>query len=127
MNKIAEFAVSRADAITTCMSDGRQFMQHFVKVLHDGIDGDNFKHHCHEMQNWFDVAKGIKLKGSKKPLSLEQWMDWFFTAGGNIEDEINEQYTDLYEKLIFQLMSNKNGKIEDIMKQILNSKQYNSV
>lgn len=122
MSKIAEFAVSRADAITTCMNNGRQFMQHFVKVLHDGIDGNNFKHHCHEMQNWFDVAKGIKLKGSKKPLSLEQWMDWFFTAGGNIEDEIDEQYTDLYEKLIFQLMSNKNDKIEDIMKQILNNK-----
>lgn len=120
MIKLAEFAVSRADAITICMSNGRQFMQHFVKVLQDGINGDDFKHHCHEMQTWFDVVKGIKLKGSKKPLSLEQWMDWFFTAGGNIEDEVDVQYIDLYEKLIFQLMSDKNNKIEDIMRQILN-------
>lgn len=120
MYKISEFAVSRADAITTCMSNGRQFMQHFVKVIHDGTNGDRFKHYCHEMQTWFDVAKGIKLKGSKKPLSFEQWMDWFFTAGGNIEDEIDEQYINLYEKLIFQLMSDKNSKIEDIIRKLLN-------
>ena len=47
-------------------------------------------------------------------------MDWFFTAGGNIEDEIDEQYTNLYEKLIFQLMSDKNSKVEDIIRKLLN-------
>lgn len=125
MVKISEFAMSRSDAITVCIGNGKQFMQHFVKVMSDGVNGDNFKHHCHEMQNWFDIINNIKLKGNKKGLSLDQWMDWFFTAGGNIEDIIDYKYITYYEQLILTLMKDKNSKIEIIMKDILNNKENN--
>lgn len=120
MYKINEMALSRSDAISLCLDLGKEFSEHFVKVTTEGTNSENFNHHCSEMQAWFDKIRKIKLKPKSKTLNIEQYVDWFFTAGQNIEDVVGEDNVELYEKLIEGLLNNKNNKIINIMKNILN-------
>lgn len=133
MYKINEMALSRSDAIDLCLNLGKEFAEHFVKVVTEGVNSENFNHHCSEMQAWFDKVRKIKLKPKGKTLNIEQYIDWFFTVGQNTEDVVGENNVDLYEKLIAKLLNllnlydknninsnNTNINITNIMKEILN-------
>ena len=119
-NALYEMSLSRNDAIDRCVSLGDQFAKHFNKVMQEGTDSSDFKHHCHEMQVWYDAAKKITLKPKGKYLTLEYWIDWFFTAGRTVDDLIYPDYTDEYEQLIRSLVLGTSDKIEDIVRSIRN-------
>ena len=121
INGIAyEMTYDRPDAIDRCSSLGKRFVEHFTKVCKEGINSPDFKHHCQEMQSWWDDVKGIKLKDSKKPISISALNDWFFTLGRDPEDFIPEEYIDFYTKLYLSLLSDReNAKVVDLLSGIL--------
>lgn len=118
---ITEMSLSRVDTIDRCMSLGKQFAEHFNVICKESTKSLNFKHHCHDMQVWFDTVLSIRIKPKGKHLTVEQLVDWFFTSGQNIEDIIDEDYQDIYDVLIRKLVSNDQCKIIDIMSDILNT------
>ena len=54
-----EIAMSRRDAIDKCSDLGYQFVKHFKKVIQEGIESEDFHHHCKEMQSWYEQVKDI--------------------------------------------------------------------
>lgn len=113
--RLNEMSFEKNQAIDTSVELGEQFAKHFVKIMEEGFKNPNFKHHCHEMQVWFDKVKKITIKPKTKHLTIEQWIDWFFTAGQSIELLIPESYQDEYEILIKELIIDKDKKIIDII------------
>lgn len=113
--QLNEMAFERNQAIDIIVELGHQFANHFVKVMQEGFKSPNLKHHCHEMQVWFDKVKRITIKPKTKHLTIEQWIDWFFTAGQSIEIIIPEEYQEQYETLLKELIFNKEIKIIDII------------
>lgn len=113
-----EMSMDRSDAIDRCLSLGEKFAEHFNKVMEEGQDSPDFKHHCHEMQVWFDTTKKITLKPKGKYLTIEYWIDWFFTAGQTVEKLIDSKYEDEYEVLIRELIFDKNKRVEEIVKSL---------
>lgn len=78
MIKISEMAYSRPDAISRCANLGKQFINHFNKIMASGgINDPDFLHHCVEMYHWLNDVRKIVLKHSSKCLNTEQLMDWF--------------------------------------------------
>lgn len=123
IRKIAtEQAQRRADAIITCMDLGDLFIQHFHKIFKEGKDSESFSHHCQEMQAWLDKCRKIKLQSTKKYVTPENLVDWFFTAGGLIDEDngftsIDEITT--YNDLITKLSIDRNSKVFNIAKDVL--------
>lgn len=123
IRKIAtEQAQRRADAIITCMDLGDLFIQHFHEIFKEGKDSESFSHHCQEMQAWLDKCRKIKLQSTKKYVTPENLVDWFFTAGGLIDEDngftsIDEITT--YNDLITKLSIDRNSKVFNIAKDVL--------
>lgn len=123
IRKIAtEQAQRRADAIIMCMDLGDLFIQHFHKIFKEGKDSESFSHHCQEMQAWLDKCRKIKLQSTKKYVTPENLVDWFFTAGGLIDEDngftsIDEITT--YNDLITKLSIDRNSKVFNIAKDVL--------
>lgn len=115
---LVEMALSRGEAIDICMSLGKQFANHFNKVCDEGKNCSNFKHHCQEMQSWFNKVKSIKLRHTKRLIQPTNLYDWFFTCGAELEDVVNLCYIDDYEYLVNQLLCT-NNKVFDVLKEIL--------
>lgn len=115
---LVEMALSRGEAIDICMSLGKQFANHFNKVCDEGKNSSNFKHHCQEMQSWFNKVKSIKLRHTKRLIQPTNLYDWFFTCGAELEDVVNLCYIDDYEYLVNQLLCT-NNKVFDVLKEIL--------
>lgn len=117
-----EMATDRVNAIERCYSLGKQFIAHFHKVYAEGVDSPDFPHHCIEMNGWLKQVRDIKLKATKKPLTDENIIDWFFTATGLV-DEDNGFHTDdeiaKYERLIELLCSRHEMIIEEAVKDVL--------
>lgn len=113
-------SMDRSDAIDKCLSLGEKFTEHFNEIMKEGVQSSNFKHHCHEMQVWFDTVKKITLKPKGKYLTIEYLVDWFFTAGQTVEKLIDDEYEDEYETLIRSLLIDKDRKIEDIIRNLKN-------
>lgn len=105
--KINEMAYNRKDVIDKCSSYGRQFIEHFKKVCEEGRTADSFKHHCHEMQTWYDTVSNYRFKETKKKISASLLIDWFFENGSYVEDIIPEDFQDIYEQLILDLLTGK--------------------
>lgn len=102
-NPAYEFATDRMDVIGRCQSLGKQFAEHFHKIYtqHKAY----FKHHCIEMQSWYDSVKVFRFKSNKKRISKTQLYDWFFTACQIVEDlfeDVSEQKT--YEAFVQELL-----------------------
>ena len=112
--RLDEMSFEKNQAVDIAVELGEQFAKHFVKVMKEGYSPD-FKHHCHQMQVWFDKVKNITIKPKTKHLTIEQWIDWFFTAGQSIELLIPESYQDEYEILIKELIIDKDRKVIDII------------
>ena len=115
---LSEMSMDRSDAIDKCLSLGEKFTEHFNEIMKEGQDSPDFKHHCHEMQVWFDTVKKITLKPKGKCLTIEYWIDWFFTAGQTVEKLIDSEYEDEYEILIRSLIVDKDRKIEEIIRSL---------
>lgn len=81
---ITEMALSRKDAMNRALDLSEKFVEHFDKIYND-IDNKAINHWASEMQAWINSVLKIVLKESSKPLSLQQKMDWFFTAGSDSE------------------------------------------
>lgn len=115
-----EMATDRVNAIERCYALGKQFIEHFHKVYAEGTNSPDFPHHCSEMNGWLKQVRDIKLKATKKPLTDENLIDWFFTATGLI-DEDNGFYTDdeiaMYERLIELLCGNHEMSVEEVAKE----------
>lgn len=116
MFEIKEMSYNRSDAIDRCANLGKQFINHFIKVMNaGGIKDPDFIHHCDtEMAAWFNDVKEITLKPKSKLLSSDQLMDWFFTKGSSIDillKDDNEKYQDIYSSFIAKLLADKNKKI----------------
>lgn len=120
-NTINEMAYDRSYIIDKCYSLGIQFIKHFKKVYSLGINDKDFKHHCQEMQTWYDIVKNMVLKSNNKRINNEQLVDWFFTAGSSIEVLFgNDEAGDIYSELIAELISNKrNNKVVDVLSELL--------
>lgn len=110
---------TQSKAIDRCASLGRQFIDHFHKVVKSGKDDKDFKHHCQEMQFWWEDVRDIVLKHNKKRISRVDLVDWFFTKGSSIEIQIKEPYQELYEELCVSLISDYNNTVEEILDHLL--------
>lgn len=122
-NTINEMAYDRSYVIDTCYSLGMQFIKHFEKVYSLGINDKDFKHHCQEMQTWYDTVKNMVLKSNNKRIDNDQLVNWFFTAGSSIEVLFgNDEAGNIYDELIAELISNKrNNKVVDVLSELLSN------
>lgn len=116
---IKETAYTQSKAIDRCASLGRQFIDHFHKVVEEGDQSPDFKHHCQEMQTWWEDVRDIVLKHNKKRISKVDLIDWFFTKGSSIEIQIKESYQELYEELCVSLISDYSSTVEEILSRLL--------
>lgn len=115
-----EMAITRSEAIDKCYSFGKQFIEHFHKIMSEGKSADEFKHHCKEMQNFYDYVKQITLKQNNKKLPIDYLINWFFTIGSNVDEVIKEPYVDIYEQLMIRLLQDRmNSKVFDILNELL--------
>lgn len=112
---LSEQALKRGEVIATCMSLADEFIEHFHKVVKLGVNDVNFKHHCNEMQTWWDKARRIKLKNNKKQISTKELCDWFLTQGSDVESIIEEPYQAFYKIFCKKLIDNPDKKIYDIL------------
>lgn len=114
-----EMALPRADAIDLCISLGEKFTDHFKEIYKKGILDRDFKHHCQELQSWYDRINKIILKQSNKQLSKIQKIDWFFTHGSSLDEIFNNTEIETkYEEFIMKLLAN-DDLIINILKETL--------
>ena len=113
--ELNEMAYSQRAAVNRCGDLGYEFATHFVKIMDDGANHEDFAHRCKEMQAWWNKVKSIKLKSNNKIISNKNLFDWFFTYGSDVAGVIeNEEYRIAYEALINELLKNRNREIIDI-------------
>lgn len=119
-HRLDEMAISKSEAIASCMQLGTEFYEHFHKVYVGGIEDVDFKHHCKEMYNWYNSVRKIVLKSNKKPINNDQIYRWFFLAGSEsyiLFQDTNE--VDAYEEFIQKLLSGDDRMFSDIIEDIL--------
>ena len=107
-----EMALSRSDAISLCMGLGKQFIIHYKNV--SGND-PAIIHHMQEMQTWWNKVKDISLKPKSKKITDINLVDWFFTAGGDVEDYLDEDLIDEYNNFVVRILNNKNEKLINLL------------
>lgn len=90
---LTEMVMSRKDALLKVSDLAQKFIEHFNKIYND-IDSDAIMHWAAEMQAWLNCVLNIKLKETKKPLSLQQKMDWFFTCSSDSETLFKDNLTE---------------------------------
>lgn len=120
-HRVDEMAYERSDAIDRCASLGKRFIEHFIKAYLEGNSSDDFKHHCQEMQSWFDEVSSIVLKSNKKVISNNQLIDWFFTRGSSVDLLFDdEDMIDIYNEFMIELLSSKRTKrVVDILEELI--------
>ena len=105
LQSLNEMASPRAHAIDICISLGEEFIEHFKEICQKGVSDRDFKHHCQELQAWYDKIKKIVIKQTNKKISKIQMIDWFFTCGSSLEelfddDDIQTKYEEFIIKLL---------------------------
>lgn len=124
MFEVAEMAYRRSDAIDRCANLGKQFVEHFTKIMDaGGITDPDFKHHCSEMTAWLDFVRKITLKPSNKLLNTEYLMDWFFTMGSSIDIIVPEKYESIYSSFVAKLLANRDKKVSDALAESIKENQ----
>ena len=106
-NDLLEMSYTRGHAIELCSNLSKKFAEHFIKIMESGLESPDFKHHCSEMQAWFDKVSSIRLSQIVKKISETNIIDWFITDGRMPEDFIPEQYVNKYEDFCIDLLSGK--------------------
>ena len=104
--KLNEMSYPRSEAIDRCASLGEKFIEHFEKSYIGGIDSEDLKHHCAEMQSWYDAVNRMTIKPRAKMLDIDQMINWFFLAGGSLEYMFhnNDDMQNAYNKFIKSLL-----------------------
>ena len=115
MIKITEMAYSRQDAIIYCNGIGVRFIEHFHKIYNNPNSEDVPHWISKEMQPWWNSVQKLILKQNKKHLTKMNMMDWFFTAGSDVEEYMeNPNPTDneieCYGEFVIKLLSGKSVK-----------------
>ena len=118
LNMLTEMTISRVDAIDKCHQLGKMFVEHFHKVVKEGSYSSTFNHHCAEMQASYDSARDITLKSSGKVITKTNLIDWFFSMGKNVEDVVEEEYVDTYEKFYIELL-HSNISVKEAFEKVL--------
>lgn len=101
---LTEMTISRQYALSIVSELASYFVEYFHN-LYSGKYSECRSHWAREMQAWLDYVLNIKLKETKRPLSLQQKMDWFFTCGSDSEtlfkgDELEAMaYDDFIDKV----------------------------
>lgn len=115
---LTEMSMPKSEICYRSSRLGRQFINHFNKVLSDlqSENGSCLNHHCSEMQSWWDYVRNLTYKHNKKYVSNEDMIDWFFSGGGNYEDTVDD--ITVYEQLIHCMLNNKDKSIISIIKNI---------
>ena len=119
-NYLMEMALSRSDAIITCVPLGKKFIKHFHKLYNNPND-DSVNHWITEMDAFYKEVKEIRLKPKSKHLLNVQLNDWFFTAGADVKDfmekdNTSEEELEVYDKFCTLLMTGKS--IRDALKEL---------
>jgi len=122
MKVLKEMAIERADAIEICLSLGKKFIEHFHKLYAEGKNSPDFNHHCAEMQAWYDKCRILTLKNTKRMISSSNLIDWFFEAGGSIDE--NNGFTSYdeasaYEEFMLALLANRGLTVKFVAEQVI--------
>lgn len=106
---VFDMAYERRDAINHCADVGKQFIDHFKKILQDPSK-EAIHHHAEEMQGWLEDVSQIVLKHNKKQISNEQLIDWFFTKGSSVEILFSndKKGKELYNNFIKEIIKDYN-------------------
>ena len=126
MVNIEEMAYHRSDAIDRCANLGKQFIEHFNKIMTaGGLEDPDFIHHCDaEMATWLNDVRNITLKPKNKRLNSEYLMDWFFTIGSSIDIIIPDEYESIYSNFVAKLLADKNKKVSVALAEAINESEY---
>lgn len=118
--QLQEMTYNRSDAIDKCYIKGKPFIEHFHECMRDLLDNnkDLYGHHASEMQSCWDAVKDIKLIENNKKLRYDQLINWFFTVGADVEEVIDADYQDIYERFYIELLKDRNAKIVMILEYI---------
>lgn len=89
----------------------------------EGVNSNDFAHHCSEMQTWWDDVKAIRIKQNKRHLNDDEVFRWFFTGGSEVEDLFDdENCREKYKILCKELLSDRNQTVLNvIMNKIFNN------
>lgn len=115
---LTEMSMPKSEICYRSSRLGRQFIDHFNKVLNDLQSETNtsLSHHCQEMQSWWDYVRHLTYKHNKKYVSDKDMIEWFFSGGGNYEDTVDS--VSMYEQLINRMLHNRDKSIISIIKDI---------
>jgi hypothetical protein len=106
---LEEMASTIPQAMERCEGIGKRFIKHFIEICETDKNDEEKHHHAMEMQAWFNTASSIVLKKTKKKITFEDLMYWFFTAGETNEDFFDDSdEIDLYCDFIAYLWISKN-------------------
>lgn len=111
--QLQEMTYNRSDAIDKCYIQGKPFIEHFHECMQDLLDNnkDSYRHYALEMQSLWDAVKDIKLTSNNKKLLCDQLINWFFTVGSGVEDVIDADYQEVYERFYIELLKDRYAKI----------------
>ena len=117
---LKEMAFERKEVIDKCFDLGSQFVDHFNKIMKEGKSSQNYSHHCHEMQAFWDKVKNLVMKPRSRRVAADELINWFFTVGSDIDSKIEEPHQDYYETLCVNLLNDRtNARVKDILDFIL--------
>ena len=120
MKILHEMAFDRKEVIDRCFSNGQKFIEHFHKVMKEGKESTDYTHHCVEMQAFWNNVKKLVMKPRSKMIASDDLINWFFTAGSDITNQIEEPYQDIYEKLILTMLNDRdNADVKDILNKLI--------
>lgn len=109
--KLNDLSLERNEAMDKCYELGEKFIEHFEKI-YDKPDNENVNHWCNEMQGWFDKVSSMSLKYSKKLITNDNIVGWFFQKWTDEEhlfpNDKNKQ--EIYIKFYNELLKIKNVK-----------------
>lgn len=71
------------------------------------------------MQAWWDKVKNIRMSDNKKLISTDNLINWFFTAGSDIESIIKDEYQNTYSKLMLLLLSDYSLSVKEAFEKVL--------
>lgn len=115
---LTEMSMPKSEICYRSSRLGRQFIDHFNKVLNDLQSETNtsLSHHCQEMQSWWDYVRHLTYKHNKKYVSDKDMIEWFFSGGGNYEDTVDN--VSMYKQLIDCMLTNRDKSIVSIIRDI---------
>lgn len=108
-----EIILSKSDAIDICLGIGEKFIRRYTGCIASGSGAS--ERAADEMQAWWDKARRIKLLETERPLTDINLIDWFFTAGGAVEDYMSGDNVERYNRFVRRILSNRETPLKNII------------